>query len=79
LSIAVTKFDGSTAGEYFPWTGASVEAGGPAPAVDPEAPVVPEAPAATDVVLLLEDPHPLAITATSTASAIDATAVPRIP
>jgi hypothetical protein len=66
-------------GEYFPWTGASVEAGGPAAAVDPEAPVVPEAPAATDVVLLLEDPQPLAITATSTASAIDPTAVPRIP
>jgi hypothetical protein len=65
-------------GEYFPWTGASVEAGGPAPAVDPEAPVAPEAPAATDVVLL-EEPHPLAISATSAASAIDAAAVPRIP
>jgi hypothetical protein len=66
-------------GEYFPWTGARVDAGGPAPAVDPEAPVAPEAPAATDVVLLLEDPQPLAITATSMASAIDATAVLRIP
>ena len=75
----VTKFDGSIMGEYFPWTGASVEADGPAPAVDPEAPVVPEAPAATDVVLLLEDPQPLAITATRPASAIDAAAVPRIP
>jgi hypothetical protein len=66
-------------GEYFPWTGASVEADGPAPAVDPEAPVVPEAPAATDVVLLLDEPQPLATTATSAASAIDAAAVPRIP
>ena len=76
----VTNLDGSSLGEYFPWIGASVEAGGPAPAVDPEAPGVPEAPAATEVVLLFEEPQPLAIIATKAASAIEpAVALRRIP
>src|SRR3954470_14818073 len=52
-------------GEYLPWIGASAEAEGP-PELDPDAP---EAPAATVVLLLPEEPQPPAITAIRTASA----------
>jgi hypothetical protein len=61
LSIVVTKFDGSIVGEYLPWIGASWDA---------------ELGAATLVVELPpDDPHPLAIMATSATVAMEAAAV----